>query len=267
MSTIRILSGSYRNQAVRNEVFTLVKGFQTGKKGNYVTVKNDGQFPGFGDEVKIKVATMQAIEFLNGSPVVATEVPVDIPTESEEDAMDRIAGRFAVLDGERQAARLLERHLAEGHGLPETIAIVLWGTDNLKTEGGPIGQVLALLGENGAGKSTLIRVLGGAQPADSGSLLLDGRPVRFRTPQEARAAGVAVMHQEFSLVPGLDAAENIFLGQESSRVGFLPRAEERSRARELCDRLGVRVDLDRAREILLKVTTPYGSWLNLSRHH
>ena len=106
------------------------------------------------------------------------------------------------------------------------------------------GEVLALLGENGAGKSTLIRVLGGAQPADSGSLLLDGRPVRFRTPQEARAAGVAVMHQEFSLVPGLDAAENIFLGQESSRGGFLPRAEERSRARELCDRLGVRVDLD-----------------------
>ena len=100
MSTIRILSGSYRNQAVRNEVFTLVKGFQTGKKGNYVTVKNDGQFPGYSDEVKIKVDNMQAIEFLNGSPVVSqvSEAPAEVATETDEQAMDRIKERFAVLD-------------------------------------------------------------------------------------------------------------------------------------------------------------------------
>ena len=100
MSTIRILSGSYRNQAVRNEVFTLVKGFQTGKKGNYVTVKNDGQFPGYSDEVKIKVDNMQAIEFLNGSPVVSqvSEAPVEVVSETDEQAMDRIKERFAVLD-------------------------------------------------------------------------------------------------------------------------------------------------------------------------
>jgi ribose transport system ATP-binding protein len=104
------------------------------------------------------------------------------------------------------------------------------------------GEVLALLGENGAGKSTLIRVLGGAHAADAGSLLLDGRPVRFRSPHDARAAGIAVMHQELSLVPGLDAAENIFLGQEAA--GFPPRAEERAKARELCGMLGVKVDLD-----------------------
>jgi ABC-type sugar transport system ATPase subunit len=106
------------------------------------------------------------------------------------------------------------------------------------------GEVLALLGENGAGKSTLMKVLGGAHAADAGDLLLDGRPVRFRSPHEARAAGIAVIHQEFSLVPGLDAAANIFLGQESARAGFLPRAEERRRAAELFRRLGVAIDLD-----------------------
>jgi ABC-type sugar transport system ATPase subunit len=106
------------------------------------------------------------------------------------------------------------------------------------------GEVLALLGENGAGKSTLMKVLGGAHAADAGELLLDGRPVRFRSPHEARAAGIAVIHQEFSLVPGLDAAANIFLGQESARAGFLPRAEERRRAAELFRRLGVAIDLD-----------------------
>ncbi len=100
MSTIRILSGSYRNQPVRNEVFTLVKGFQSGKKGNYVTVKNDGQFPGYGDEVKVKVDNMQAIEFLNGSSVVSqvSEAPAEVVTETDEQAMDRIKERFAVLD-------------------------------------------------------------------------------------------------------------------------------------------------------------------------
>jgi hypothetical protein len=100
MSTIRILSGSYRNQTVRNEVFTLVKGFQTGKKGNYVTVKNDGQFPGYSDEIKIKVDNMQAIEFLNGSSVVSqvSEAPAEVVTETDEQAMDRIKERFAVLD-------------------------------------------------------------------------------------------------------------------------------------------------------------------------
>lgn len=100
MSTIRILSGSYRNQPVRNEVFTLVKGFQTGKKGNYVTVKNDGQFPGYSDEVKVKVDAMTSIEFLNGSPIVSqvSEAPAEVVTETDEQAMDRIKDRFAILD-------------------------------------------------------------------------------------------------------------------------------------------------------------------------
>ncbi|MEN9775031.1 MAG: hypothetical protein RL322_2101 [Pseudomonadota bacterium] len=74
--------------------------------------------------------------------------PEAMPTGRNIHGFDpfRMPSRFAVMDGERQAARLLERHQAEGHPLPETIAMVLWGTDNLKTEGGPIAQVLALLG-------------------------------------------------------------------------------------------------------------------------
>jgi ribose transport system ATP-binding protein len=107
------------------------------------------------------------------------------------------------------------------------------------------GEVLALLGENGAGKSTLMKVLGGAHRPDAGIIRLDGHEVAFRSPQEARAAGIAVIHQEFSLVPGLTAVENIFLGQEQSRGGFVPRAEERRRAVDLFRRLGATIDLDR----------------------
>jgi ribose transport system ATP-binding protein len=106
------------------------------------------------------------------------------------------------------------------------------------------GEVLALLGENGAGKSTLMKVLGGAHRPDAGTLRLDGQPITFRSPQEARAAGIAVIHQEFNLVPGLTAVENIFLGQELARAGFVHRAEERRRAAELFRRLGATIDLD-----------------------
>ena len=106
------------------------------------------------------------------------------------------------------------------------------------------GEVLALLGENGAGKSTLIKVLGGAHRADAGVLEVDGAEVSFGSPQEARAAGIAVIHQEFNLVPGLTAAENIFLGQEATRAGFVARGEERRRAADLFHRLGVAIDLD-----------------------
>jgi ABC-type sugar transport system ATPase subunit len=106
------------------------------------------------------------------------------------------------------------------------------------------GEVLALLGENGAGKSTLMKVLGGVHRPDSGTLLLDGRETVFASPQEARAAGIAVIHQEFSLVPALTAVENIFLGQERSRGGFVSRADERRRAAEVFRRLGATIDLD-----------------------
>ncbi|MDO9383917.1 MAG: magnesium chelatase subunit H [Hyphomicrobiaceae bacterium] len=74
--------------------------------------------------------------------------PAMLPTGRNVHGFDpfRIPSAFAVADGARQAARLLERHLAEANALPQSVAIVLWGTDNLKSEGGPIGQALALLG-------------------------------------------------------------------------------------------------------------------------
>lgn len=98
MSTIRVISGAYRNQPVVDQVFNLVKGFQTGKKGNYVTVKNQGQFPGFGDEVKIKVDSLHSIQFLTGEPMVEQSPVIEQKVETDEEAMDRIAQRFQVLD-------------------------------------------------------------------------------------------------------------------------------------------------------------------------
>lgn len=106
------------------------------------------------------------------------------------------------------------------------------------------GEVLALLGENGAGKSTLMKILGGAQRADAGTIRIDGREVELGSPVAAARAGIAVIHQEFNLVPGLSAAENIFLGRETTRAGFVARADERGRARELFDRLGASFDAD-----------------------
>lgn len=105
------------------------------------------------------------------------------------------------------------------------------------------GEVLALLGENGAGKSTLMRVLGGAHPADEGTIEMEGKVVTLTSPQASRAAGVAVIYQEFNLVPGLTAVENIFLGREVTHAGFIGRQAERQRAAELFRRLGVELDL------------------------
>ena len=106
------------------------------------------------------------------------------------------------------------------------------------------GEVLALVGENGAGKSTLMKVLGGAVLPDAGTTTIDGREAAIRTPLDARRAGVAVIYQEFTLVPALSAAENIFLGQERARAGWLRRRQERQEAAKLFARLGVPVPVD-----------------------
>ena len=106
------------------------------------------------------------------------------------------------------------------------------------------GEVLALLGENGAGKSTLIKVLGGAHRAEEGTIAIDGRETPLASPPESSAAGVAVIYQEFNLVPGLTAVENIFLGREVTRAGFVAQRMERDRAAALFKRLGVEIDLD-----------------------
>jgi hypothetical protein len=98
-SKVRIVSGTYRKQPVVNQTFTLVKGYQVGAKGGFVTVKNEGQFNINIDEVRVLVEDMNKIEFVEGdaTPAVA-QAPVTTPAETDEQAMDRIASRFAILD-------------------------------------------------------------------------------------------------------------------------------------------------------------------------
>lgn len=102
------------------------------------------------------------------------------------------------------------------------------------------GEVLALVGENGAGKSTLIKVLSGDLRPDSGSIHINDAETIMADPVAAQRAGVAVIYQEFNLVPALSARENIFLGREPG--SWLRRRSERRRARELFGRLGVDID-------------------------
>ncbi|HEX3927794.1 MAG TPA: sugar ABC transporter ATP-binding protein [Gemmatimonadales bacterium] len=99
------------------------------------------------------------------------------------------------------------------------------------------GEVHAVVGENGAGKSTLMRVLSGATIPDEGTLTLDGQPLPLRTPHDAHAAGIRMIHQELSLVPELTVAENIFLGAEPAQWGVVNRARQRAAARAVLDRL------------------------------
>lgn len=83
------------------------------------------------------------------------------------------------------------------------------------------GEVLAVIGDNGAGKSTLIKALSGAIIPDSGELLLDGQPVHFRSPLDARRHGIETVYQDLAVAPALDIAENIFMGREIRRAGIL----------------------------------------------
>ena len=104
------------------------------------------------------------------------------------------------------------------------------------------GEVLALVGENGAGKSTLIKVLGGAHLPDDGEILLDGQHVHIATPTAARQAGVSIIYQEFNLVPDLTVRENIFLGQEPTKAGFVRMSDERRDVVALFEKIGLKID-------------------------
>lgn len=107
------------------------------------------------------------------------------------------------------------------------------------------GEVLALLGENGAGKSTLIKMLGGAHQPDEGEIRIDGERVEIHSASDARRAGIAVIYQEFNLVPGLTVAENLFLGREPTRFGFVDHRAEEKQAVEWLERIGLKIDPDR----------------------
>src|SRR5918998_3041933 len=92
------------------------------------------------------------------------------------------------------------------------------------------GEVHALAGENGAGKSTLMKLLSQVERPSGGEIEISGRPVEFRGPGHAQSLGVAMVYQEFALAPHLSVAENLFLGREPMRGGFINRGVERAEA-------------------------------------
>ncbi|MFV0429751.1 MAG: sugar ABC transporter ATP-binding protein [Arachnia sp.] len=109
------------------------------------------------------------------------------------------------------------------------------------------GEVHALAGGNGAGKSTLMKILQGVYQRDSGTVETFGSPLQVSTIQAAKAAGVGMVFQEFSLISTLSVAQNIFLHEEPTRGGLIDDAQMRRRAGELLKRIGV--DIDPSREV------------------
>jgi fructose transport system ATP-binding protein len=108
------------------------------------------------------------------------------------------------------------------------------------------GEILAVIGDNGAGKSSLINCLSGATVPDEGEIRLQGRPVRFRSPQQAKDSGIETVYQTLAVAPALDIASNMFLGREIRRGGplgrllrFLDTAEMRRRAKAQVSELGI----------------------------
>ena len=108
------------------------------------------------------------------------------------------------------------------------------------------GEILAVIGDNGAGKSSLIKALSGALVPDAGEIRVDGRPVSFSNPLDARAAGIETVHQSLAVAPSLDIASNLFLGRERRRPGvlgsvfrMLDHKGMRDEARRHLDDLGV----------------------------
>jgi D-xylose transport system ATP-binding protein len=103
------------------------------------------------------------------------------------------------------------------------------------------GEVVGLVGGNGAGKSTLIRTLSGAHPADSGEILINGKPVDIKNPRDAKAYGIETIYQTLALADNVDAAANVFLGRElRSRIGSLDDAAMESATRNVMGRLNPR---------------------------
>ena len=109
----------------------------------------------------------------------------------------------------------------------------------------PAGKVTAIIGENGAGKSTLMKILSGVYPEYEGDVLFKGQKVHFKDPREAQHAGVAIIHQELSLVPYLSIADNLFLGRELiNSIGLLDKKAMRSKTDELLQKLRLTIPAD-----------------------
>lgn len=109
------------------------------------------------------------------------------------------------------------------------------------------GEIVALIGDNGAGKSTLVKILSGADRPDEGHIILNGRPITFSSPRDAQEAGIATVYQDLALAPDLPPAENLFLGRERlkpgwmGRLGLLDRPAMRAESAKVFDSLGVKL--------------------------
>ncbi|RWC50992.1 MAG: sugar ABC transporter ATP-binding protein [Mesorhizobium sp.] len=108
------------------------------------------------------------------------------------------------------------------------------------------GEILAVIGDNGAGKSSLIKAISGAVTPDEGEIRLDGKPIAFKSPMEAREAGIETVYQNLALSPALSIADNMFLGREIRKPGFLgqwmrmlDRPAMEKRARDKLTELGL----------------------------
>ncbi len=106
------------------------------------------------------------------------------------------------------------------------------------------GEIHALMGENGAGKSTLIKVLTGVHQADGGSIEFEGKTISPNSPRDAEQLGISTVYQEINLVPQLSVAENIMLGRQPRKFGFIDWKEMRKRAREALARVRIELDVD-----------------------
>ena len=106
------------------------------------------------------------------------------------------------------------------------------------------GEIHALLGENGAGKSTLMSVLFGLYQPEEGEIHKDGRKVEIRDPNDANALGIGMVHQHFKLVECFSVLDNIILGVEPNKMGFLQKQEARKKVIDLSEKYGLHVDPD-----------------------
>ena len=106
------------------------------------------------------------------------------------------------------------------------------------------GEIHALLGENGAGKSTLMSVLFGLYQPEEGEIHKDGRKVEIRDPNDANALGIGMVHQHFKLVECFSVLDNIILGVEPNKMGFLQKQDARKKVLDLSEKYGLHVDPD-----------------------
>ena len=106
------------------------------------------------------------------------------------------------------------------------------------------GEIHALLGENGAGKSTLMSVLFGLYQPEQGEIRKNGKPVKINNPNDATALGIGMVHQHFKLIEVFTVLDNIILGAETTKLGFLQKKEARKKVQELSEHYGLKVDLD-----------------------